>query len=174
MPKSVVTYREVVGFSHYRVGDDGSVWTCMMRCHRQFRGDWKRKSAVPDKDGYLRVALFDAMTGKRRSRPIHQLVLEAFIGPKPFGQICRHLDGDPANNRLGNLAWGSHAQNGEDMVRHGKSQRGEANNLAKLTKEQARLIKYDTKSRGVDLAKKFGVRPSAVCAIRKGKTWAWL
>lgn len=37
---------------------------------------------------------------------VHRLVLAAFVGPCPDGMEVRHLDGDPANNSLGNLAYG--------------------------------------------------------------------
>ena len=29
---------------------------------------------------------------------VHKLVLLAFVGPRPKGMQCRHLDGDPGNN----------------------------------------------------------------------------
>jgi hypothetical protein len=34
---------------------------------------------------------------------------------------CRHLDGNPTNNTPENLAWGTHAENCMDTVRHGRS-----------------------------------------------------
>ncbi len=34
---------------------------------------------------------------------LHRLICEAFHGPCPEGQECRHLDGDPSNNRPENL-----------------------------------------------------------------------
>jgi hypothetical protein len=38
---------------------------------------------------------------------IHRLVMWAFVGPQEKGVHVRHLDGDPQNNRLENLAYGS-------------------------------------------------------------------
>lgn len=52
-------------------------------------------------------------------RYIHQLVLEAFVGPRPEGMVTRHLNGDPADNRVENLAWGTQSENNYDAVRHG-------------------------------------------------------
>lgn len=52
-------------------------------------------------------------------RYVHRLVLEAFVGPPPPGMETRHLDGDPHNNRLGNLKWGSSSENNDDIVAHG-------------------------------------------------------
>lgn len=67
--------------------------------------------------GHLAVAL--SRGGRARSRYIHQLVLETFVGPRPNKNIACHNDGDPLNNRLDNLRWDTPANNLHDMVRHG-------------------------------------------------------
>lgn len=56
---------------------------------------------------------------KKMTAKVHQLVLEAFVGPRPEGMVTRHLNGDPSDNRLTNLAWGTHAENNADTVQHG-------------------------------------------------------
>ena len=53
------------------------------------------------------------------TRLVHRLVLEAFVGPRPEGMVARHLNGDPGDNRLENLAWGTQSENNYDKVRHG-------------------------------------------------------
>lgn len=55
----------------------------------------------------------------RKKRWVHHLVLEAFGHPRPEGLQCRHLDGNPSNNRLDNLRWGTHEENVDDRWRHG-------------------------------------------------------
>jgi hypothetical protein len=45
--------------------------------------------------------------------------MEAFVGLRPKGLETRHLDGDPSNNQLSNLAYGTSSENHLDMVRHG-------------------------------------------------------
>jgi len=47
------------------------------------------------------------------------MVLEAFVGPCPEGMECCHRDGNPANNHVGNLYWGTRSENLYDAVRHG-------------------------------------------------------
>jgi hypothetical protein len=66
--------------------------------------------------GYL-----DLWLGAPSSRTvrIHQLVLLAFVGPKPPGMQTRHLDGDKTNNRLTNLVYGTPSENQRDNVRLG-------------------------------------------------------
>jgi hypothetical protein len=48
-------------------------------------------------------------------------VAEAFIGPRPPGLLVRHLDDDPLNNRLDNLAYGTYKDNHEDAKRNGRA-----------------------------------------------------
>ncbi|MFC7447652.1 HNH endonuclease [Rhodococcus daqingensis] len=52
-----------------------------------------------DADGNL----YTIIDGKRRL--VAELVLEAFVGPKPAGFTAIHLDGDKANNNVANLRW---------------------------------------------------------------------
>jgi len=56
--------------------------------------------------------------GKSHTRKVHQMVLEAFVGAKPDGMVCRHLDGNPLNNSIGNLVWGTVRENALDRIRH--------------------------------------------------------
>lgn len=55
----------------------------------------------------------------QRTRLVHQVVAEAFHGPRPAGLETRHLDGDLLNNRSENLAYGTHGDNVADSVLHG-------------------------------------------------------
>ena len=50
----------------------------------------------------------------------HELVLEAFVGPRPEGHHCCHSDGNPGNNSLENLRWDTVSNNRYDTVRHGR------------------------------------------------------
>lgn len=59
------------------------------------------------------------VNGERKRRPVHRLVLEAFVGPYPEGMECCHADGDPTNNHLDNLRWDTRSANSHDSVKHG-------------------------------------------------------
>jgi hypothetical protein len=72
------------------------------------------KSHVDPLGGHHYVTLVGLGT-----RGVHQLVLRAFVGPPEPGHIGRHLDGDPTNNALINLAWGTHSDNTKDSLGHG-------------------------------------------------------
>src|SRR5262245_15574121 len=54
---------------------------------------------------YKAVFLHDRERIEQRS--VHHLVLEAFVGPRPSGMEARHLNDDPSDNRLVNLAYGT-------------------------------------------------------------------
>lgn len=48
----------------------------------------------------------------RKTFKVHQLICEAFHGPKPFDTaVVLHLDEDPSNNAPENLRWGSRKEN---------------------------------------------------------------
>ncbi len=63
-------------------------------------GVWNRK------DGRF-ISVYKGKTYK-----IHQLVCEAFNGPRPPGHsVVMHIDENAANNRPDNLAWGTQKEN---------------------------------------------------------------
>ena len=71
--------------------------------------------------GHLYVSLINQEHNRTRPlrRGVHQIVLGAFVGPQPPGLDSRHLDGDPGNNTVGNLAYGTRRENVRDAMSHG-------------------------------------------------------
>jgi hypothetical protein len=70
-----------------------------------------------DTVGYKTVTL--SMNAARKKFRVHRLVLEAFVGLRPDGMVCRHLNDDKTNNTLANLTWGSYLENSADAIRNG-------------------------------------------------------
>lgn len=68
--------------------------------------------------GYAKVGLYGG-PGVRRETLVHILVAEAFLGPRPEDHEVRHLDGNPRNSHLFNLAYGTPAENAADKMEHG-------------------------------------------------------
>lgn len=68
--------------------------------------------------GHVSVVL--CVDGAQRSFTVHYLVMLAFVGSYPDGMEIRHLNDDPKDNRLENLAYGTRHENMLDRTRNGK------------------------------------------------------
>lgn len=121
-------------------------------------GDRGRKKA--DEDGF--------------SRKAHRAMYQMFVGPIPEGALVRHTCDNPPCVNIDHLLIGTHSDNMQDALDRGRIRVGEDTPTAKLTNEQADEIKRRRESgeRGSDLAREFGVTPSTVCDIYKGRTRA--
>lgn len=129
-------YRDIAGFPGYRVSDDGIVWTCKRRGGRTpfvFTNRWRSLRPCKGKHGHLSVTLYNGGKDKIKRLYVHRLVLEAFIGPCPAGMQCCHCDGNPPNNRVGNLRWDTPLANNLDKRKHGTMPAGEIHHAHKLT-----------------------------------------
>ena len=115
-------WRPIASDPNYEVSNTGKI-----RRAAYVLSPWEHRS------GHLYVRLTG---GARRQIGVHRAVIEAFGGPHAIGQECRHIDGDPKNNHISNLAWGSRRDNIEDYVRlHSKYPR------AKLTFAEVEAIR---------------------------------
>lgn len=102
------------------------------------------------------------------------LILFTFVRAAHEGEECRHLNDDSLDNRLTNLAWGTHRDNADDAVRNGAMSKGSSHVHSKLNEDQAKYIKetYDGKYGSIrSLAKQFNVTDGTVWFIVRGKTW---
>lgn len=126
----------------------------------------------------LQVSLSNG--GRAKSCRVANLVLLAFIGLPPSGRRCAlHKDDCQLNNKLSNLQWGSHAQNGADRKRNDLSCYGERNGNSKLTEVDAKAVLRELKiERGHGkvrrIARKLSLPYSAVWHISKRITWKHL
>lgn len=170
-----VEYRNVVGFPGYRVGKDASVWTCWKTSIRgsELSDRWKQlKPIIHERRGYLCVNLKYAKN-KYKSRRIHRLMLEAFVGPCPEGMECRHLNGIETDNRLENLAWGTPSENRQDVRAHGNYYEGDDHPMAKLNAETVLEIRrrYAAGELQRVLAAEFGIGGPNVSCIVNRRSW---
>jgi len=161
-------------FTNYAVSKCGKVYSKPRRDRMNHRlGGWLKQP--PGTKRALFVNLSEK--GKRYLRRVHRLVLETYIGPRPVGMECRHLDGNPTNNNLDNLCWGTPSENQADRLIHGTDIRGEKSGMSKLTEKDVRLI-FQTYHDGIYsqsyLAEQFGVARTTVQAIIEKRTWKHL
>ncbi len=158
----------------YEVSNLGRVrsWKMAGKGRRRAESPHIRVPVPVTKFRYLSVLI--RINNKSHLRMIHRLVLEAFVGPRGPGQVCRHLNGKHSDNRLENLQWGTQAENAGDALAHGTHTLGAQNGNAKLTAEQAVEIHRRRKDgeRGDRLAREFGVSDATICRIKKGIRYA--
>lgn len=109
-------------------------------------------------------------------RSIHRLVLETFNRPRRAGEECRHLNGDPRDNRLVNLCWGTSLENSADQRQHETGNVGERNPMAKFTQAQVDAIQKEARYRRHGwvsaTARKYGVHYNTISEMVNGKTWS--
>lgn len=106
-------WRDVPDWPGFQVSDEGRV-----RSNR-LNGEWRIRSTPQRKNFPYPTIALTGNGGRKDTKCVHALVALAFIGPRPEGMEVRHLNGNPADNRLVNLAYGTHAENVADQLRHG-------------------------------------------------------
>jgi len=122
----------------------------------------------PDNKGYLGVTLCAA--GRHVSRRIHRIVAESFI-PNPTQLPCvRHLNGNPADNSVENLAWGTYADNEADKIQHGTWEARRNGKLDAEKRDRAFLLAASGISR-VEIADQLGVSRPTISRLLNGRTW---
>lgn len=106
---------------HYEVSDHGRVRSLARMVEQPEKRSYLRRERIlkqtAGRRGYMRVTLFREGVGM--ARPVHQLVLEAFVGPCPEGMEACHWNDVPDNNHVSNLRWDTPSANMRDKVRNG-------------------------------------------------------
>ena len=169
-------WRPVGGFEgRYEVSNLGKVRSLRWRNRQVDRPREEPFVLFPTADkrrnyGYLYVSLGAKPV---RSKPVHRLVLEAFVGPRPPEHESGHLDGNPKNNRSENLAWVTKKENASMRDQHGNHPRGEDSCRAKLTWDDVLDIResVDNGTTRKEMAQKYGVSPATISSVVTWKTW---
>lgn len=111
-----VEYRPIPSCPNCYAGSDGSIWK-------------KGKFLMPHAPGFFRVQGTQKkknLNGETINRTIvvhvsyeslgvHNLVLEAFVGPRPRHHVAWHIDGDRSNNKVTNLVWKDYGKENDGM-----------------------------------------------------------
>lgn len=137
-----------------------------------FPQTWRNLKYHLDAYGYPSVGL-RLSQGKRVTMKAHSLILMAFIGPRPPGMVCRHLDGNKLNNRLHNICWGTHSENTEDQRKHNTMPVGSRQWMSKLVESDVEAIRAML-SEGVKpkvICEQYGVCAMTVSRIRNRHIW---
>lgn len=156
-------WKDVVGYEGiYKVSDKGQV-----------KSD-NGILTLTESRGYLYVNLFK--NGKRKTKLVHRLVLESFLGPCPPGMEVRHFpDRRGSNCKLSNLSYASHQVNCADQVFHNTLRIGSMNGRSKIDEvEAAKIVEYYSSGDFTqeELGTMFGMSFRAIGYIVSGRTWS--
>ncbi len=181
--------KQITGFPGYFVDRKGNIFSNVF-CSK-IRGS-KRNSknklriikpwlvaASNSFPGYYAVRM-RSIYGKKKTKCVHILVLEAFKGPRPKGMIGLHGKKGPHINTPDNLSWGNHQQNTLDMLRDRSMSWGENHPTAKLTNREAKEIrelhsrKKENGLTNTQIAKPYGVTPQLISKIGLSRCWKYL
>ena len=91
--------RVIPGHEMYGVSPDGAVWS-------RHKGNWRQLAPSLNGKGYVKVKLTAG-----RTRKVHSIVAEVFIGPRPHGMDVNHRDGNKQNNAVENLEYCTRREN---------------------------------------------------------------
>lgn len=152
--------KQVPTFPGVTVNENGGVWL-----------NGKALTQSRHRDGHLFVRF--PVEGKRKCVYVHRLVCEAYHGPRPDKHECRHLDGDPGNNRPENLAWGTHKDNIRDRIGHGTSNPGSKAAASVLTEDMvcAARLRRASGEKIAAIARDLGVNRRTLRNAVSGVTW---
>lgn len=124
-------------------------------------------------DGYRTVGLGNGDSTTATFR-VYVLVALAFIGPRPEGNLIRHIDGDKENNRVSNLKYGTKRDNYNDAIAHiGYFNSCDKQGNSNLTHGIVVDIRKEYRT-GVTqkyLSRKYKVSPGHIGAIVRNETW---
>lgn len=161
----------IAGAPEYRVTDSGrvqSLWTGRGRSARVSADTWRDLAGRLDDAGYVMVNI--RRYGHKRCVRVHRLVAEAFI-PNPDGlPLVRRLNHDGADNRVSNLAWGTHQDNTDDKRTNGTY----GLRTGRITPEQRQRM-FDLRRDGASqsaIATALGVGQATVSRVLNGVSWA--
>lgn len=166
-----MTLKPIPGFPGYFASDDGNIWSTVP-CRKLGGGipatPRQLKGCVAAR-GYRIVTI--CVGGKRYSKKVCRLVLDAFVGPQPELMACHGPKGK-LDDSLSNLQWGTGEKNQADRKRDQTDGSGERHPRAKLTLAQVDVIRsLRGKMSQSEIGKMYGVTQVTVSRIHLGKNW---
>lgn len=114
-----------------------------------------------------------AVTGVRsKTRCVHHLVSEVFLGQKPTGLVVNHKNSIRSDNRPHNLEYVTQAGNIRHMLAAGRGLTGSKCPWAKLTEAQVIEIRgANGTTEDHIFAERFGLSREAIGNARRGRSW---
>jgi hypothetical protein len=163
--------RQIPSVIGYSATKDGAIYS-----HHRFEPFPLKHTAHTQ--GYRQVNV--KTTTGFRTRLVHVLVLEAWVGERPPNMVTNHKNGDKTDNRLENLEYVTQTENMKHSYALGLSPKpptryGEdLKHLAKMTTEKVLALRAETDRESNYLQRfglKYGITAATVSKILLRQTW---
>jgi len=154
--------RAIPGYQGYYADTEGSIWSTR-------RGQMKRLApCIETKWGHSHVALHAGVGIPARQEKVGRIVLMTFGRmPEPGEEAC-HRTGNPQDNRIGNLRWGTKADNSADRTAQGNAVTRRSLSVTDIAKLRiAALIGKSDRA----LAQQFDISHTQVARVIHGESW---
>lgn len=123
------------------------------------------------RDGYIRVIVRLA-GGSCATWYAHRLVWEVVHGSVPRSMQVDHLDGNPSNNRLGNLQLVTGSENRRLQRARSMAKYGSPSSTCKLSIAEVRAVLRTVGTVPTKVwSRRYGVDATTIRRIRQRKTW---
>jgi len=115
--------KPIPGYPRYSLSKDGRLFV---------RSDTPDVNVFIGRNGYRQAYLYRGKKRTRHPKLIYKLMASTYLPKRPSkGHLVRHLDGNSLNDAASNLAWGTHADNMEDLRKHRQDRASLTNDLKK-------------------------------------------
>jgi predicted XRE-type DNA-binding protein len=150
-------FRPIAGVPHYLISDLGEV---------RHVDRAERRNPMPNSRGYLQFSY--RLHGTHHCECLHDLVAEAFLGPRPKGAMACFLDGDKTNVRASNLAYLTWWQCEDRKRARGATPSGTRNGNCRFPEHVVIQVRAAAASRKISqrqLARRFGISQQQISNI---------
>jgi hypothetical protein len=136
---------------------------------------WEWKGIISRGYGKISLKKSEREGLSKRNRQFKASRLSYFIanGPYPEHRFILHKCDNKLCVNPNHLELGNNKKNIQDAYDRGLKPRGEDVSFSKLTNEEAKTIKYDSRH-PVELAKIYGIDRRSISKIQRGKRWGWI
>lgn len=166
------TWRNMTFAPEHMVSSLGDVWR--KESVRGHRAGMLRPTI--NRCGYLAVSI--RINGVIKTRNVHTLVANAFLGPMQHGMNVNHISGVKTDNRIRNLEYVTPRENCRHAALLGLRDacRGSRVSGAKLNERLVLEIKamLAAGQTPTEIAPKYGVSRDTISGIRHGKWWGYV
>lgn len=129
-------------------------------------------SHKPMKWGHCSMTVGSRTDGSRRHVLIHRLAYEECFGQIPDGLVVRHKCDNGSCINPEHLELGTQADNVNDTVVRGRTNKGVKHHNTNLTEDNVAFIKYQSQGiKNKDLAEMFNINIRQVFRIKSGERW---